>query len=69
MASPKVNIAMLTSYELIHWLDETNPHRSIGRTEDYLAAHRRGAIRELIDNLLKRIDREENGKRHIEITV
>jgi hypothetical protein len=41
-----------TSEQLIDVLDQTYPHRCMGKDEDLIAHHRYSAVRELIDQLL-----------------
>ena len=67
--SKKLNLGIVSAYDLIHMLDIEHPHRCIGKTEDHLSAVRRGAVRDVIDNLMKRIEREENGNGSTEITI
>jgi hypothetical protein len=69
MTKRKVNIGTLSAYQLVEMLDNEHPHRCIGQTEDHLSAVRRGAVRDLIDSLMKRIQREENGTRPTQISV
>jgi hypothetical protein len=65
----KINIGTMSAYDLIDWLDEKYPHRCIEKAEDVTSAHRRSAVRELIDGLIQRRKREDNGNGNIEITI
>jgi hypothetical protein len=65
----KPNIGTMSAYELIAMLDAQYKHSCIAVGEHETMAHRRAGARELVDGLLNRKEREENGNRPTTISV
>lgn len=65
----KPNIGTMSAYELIDMLDKQYQPACIQVGEHETMAHRRAGARELIDGLLNRKEREENGNRPSAISV
>jgi len=63
------NLSTMTSSELVAWMDKMNRPRCIEPNESEVAAHRRAGARELIDSLMNRMEKEENGSRPTKISV
>lgn len=69
MKQHKKNVSTMSVHELVDWLNENHPVRCIALDESLAQAHRRAGRREIIDSLINRLEREENGNRPTTITV
>lgn len=69
MTKKTINLSTMTATELVAWLDSQNPPRCINTDESITDAHRRAGARDLIDNLINRMEREQNASRPTEIQI